>query len=92
MENRTIEGDSPVFETADRLEYPIMRARKSCMNPARPWAKPKYKNLRKWTSTVKEIEKNPGEGSEIEPEIISLQAVEPYACLRAENGDCVPFA
>lgn len=32
-------------------------------------------------------EKNPGEGSEIEPEFVCVQAVEAGAC----SGDCVPF-
>ena len=64
------------------------------MNLARPWAKPKYKRLTEselvpWGK----VEKNPGEGSEIEPEIINLQAVGALCSVFGqETGDGVPFA
>ena len=59
---------------------------KSCLNMGGPPSKPKY-------SCVTDIElvpwgkgeKNPDEGSEIDPEIECLQAVE------ARKGDRVPF-
>ena len=64
------------------------------MNPARPWAKPKYESLteRELVPWGK-VEKNPGEGSEIEPEIIDLQAVGALCpVFGPEMGDGVPFA
>ena len=59
---------------------------KSCLNMGGPPSKPKYscvtdRELVPWGKG----EKNPDEGSEIDPEIECLQAVE------ARKGDRVPF-
>ena len=59
---------------------------KSCLNMGGPPSKPKYScvtdsELVPWGKG----EKNPDEGSEIDPEIECLQAVE------ARKGDRVPF-
>ena len=59
---------------------------KSCLNMGGPPSKPKYScvtdsELVPWGKG----EKNPDEGSEIDPEIEGLQAVE------ARKGDGVPF-
>ena len=47
LESHTREGDSPVFEAFNQPRGIPSNAGhgKSCMNPARPWAKPKYKSL-----------------------------------------------
>ena len=88
MERPAIEGDSPVYErwisgvTMSRTEH-----EKLCLNVGGPSSKAKY-----YLPTDSELvpwgkgEKNPGEGSEIEPETVCVQAV--GASLR---GDCVPF-
>ena len=80
MEKLAIEGESPVGETIKTLWicFPsTMGHGKSRRNLDRPRPKTKYSN---WTDSAQvpwgKVEKNPGEGSEIEPEIIDLQAVE----------------
>ena len=78
MENHTKEGESPVFKIPEHPRGIPSNARhgESRVNPARPWAKPKYSNLPdSGLVPLGNVEKNPGEGSEIEPEIIDLQAV-----------------
>ncbi len=47
MEIHTIEGESPVSEISENLRGTPSSVGhgKSCVNLARPWAKPKYKNL-----------------------------------------------
>ncbi len=79
MERPAIEGDSPVFESrSDPSEYPSTTGHvKSGGNLGRPFSKAKY-----YSSTDSEQvprgkgEKYPGEGSEIVPETVRLQAVE----------------
>ena len=61
---------------------------KPCMNPAGPSAKAKYS----WETDSEPVpwgkgEKNPDEGSEIDPETLCLQAVE-----APHESDRVPFA
>ena len=85
MENSAIEGDSPVIEIIKTLESFPSRAghEKSCLNPGGPSSKAKYSYL-----TDSELvprgkgEKNPDEGSEIDPETVHLQAVEALCFLR----------
>jgi hypothetical protein len=87
MESLTIVGDSPVHEKA---EYVVTMSRsghvKSWLKIGGPSSKAKYSLL-----TDSELvpwgkgEKNPGEGSEIDPESVCIQAV------GALRGDCVPF-
>ena len=59
---------------------------KSCRKLGRPRSKAKYE-LATDSGQVPwgKDEKNPGEGSEIEPETLYVQAV------GARKGDCVPF-
>jgi hypothetical protein len=79
MERPAIEGDSPLVENRSSLsEYPSTTGHvKSGGNLGRPFSKAKYYSL-----TDSELvprgkgEKYPGEGSEIVPETVRLQAVE----------------
>ena len=78
MERPAIDGDSPVDENArSPSQYPSTAGHvQSGGNLGRPFSKAKYYSL-----TDSELvprgkgEKNPGEGSEIEPETVCLQAV-----------------
>ena len=96
MEEHATEGESPVCENSKHLRgIPSIAGHgKSCENLARPWAKAKYESLTESGQVPRgKVEKNPGEGSEIEPEIMDLQAVGAL-CPRfgGERGDGVPFA
>ena len=88
MEIWTIEGDSPVQVKRVNNSGILSNAGhgKPCMNLAGPSVKAKYS----WETDSELVpwgkgEKNPDEGSEIDPEIECLQAVE------ARKGDGVPF-
>ena len=89
MERPAIEGDSPVIENnwSCLFKFPSnTEHEKFCVNLPGPSGKAKYSHV-----TDSELvpwgkgEKNPGEGSEIEPEIICIQAV------GALRSDRVPF-
>ena len=79
MEWPARDGDSPVVDNQERpSRYPSTAEHvKFGGNPEGPSSKAKYSSL-----TDSELvprgkgEKNPGEGSEIEPETVCLQAVE----------------
>ena len=64
----------------------------SCLNRGGPSSKAKY-----YLSTDSEPvpwgkgEKNPGEGSEIDPETVCVQAVGAATYFRVKCRDCVPF-
>ncbi len=90
MERRAIEGDSPVDEIK-LLPNSILSSTehvKFCVNLLEPSGKAKY-----YWETDSELvpwgkgEKNPEQGSEIEPETVRLQAVGADLF-----GDGVPFA
>ena len=77
MEKYTIQGDSPVYENMILI---FLKSRtghvKSCLNTGGSSSKAKYY----WLTDSELVpwgkgEKNPGEGSEIEPEIVYVQAV-----------------
>ena len=78
MEWPARDGDSPVSESSSSpSEYPSTAGHvQSGGNPRRPFRKAKYSSL-----TDSELvprgkgEKNPGEGSETEPETVYVQAV-----------------
>ena len=84
-----IDGDSPV-QARSVIDSGILSSAghvKPCMNPAGPSAKAKYS----WETDSEPVpwgkgEKNPEQGSEIDPETIRLQAVGAF------RGDGVPFA
>ena len=78
MENITKEGESPVHEIDLILSsiLSITELEKFCVNSAAPSAKAKYS----WETDSEQVpwgkgEKNPEQGSEIEPETVRLQAV-----------------
>ena len=88
------EGESPVVEShLAPVDFPsITRHEKPGVNPGGPPPKAKYS----WTTDSAIVarakgEKNPGEGSEIEPETVHLQAVGGLWLARA-TADSVPFA
>ena len=88
------EGDSPLLERIETsADIPsITRHEKPGVNPGGPPPKAKYS----WTTDSAIVarakgEKNPGEGSEIEPETVHLQAVGGL-CPARETADSVPFA
>jgi hypothetical protein len=88
MESPAIDGDSPVDEKAFCVKLSKAGHVKPCLNMGGPSSMAKYywltdSELGPWGKG----EKNPGEGSEIEPETVCVQAV--GAILR--NCDCVPF-
>jgi hypothetical protein len=82
-----IVGDSPVCEKLLKVKSSRSGHVKSWLNMGGPSSKAKYSLL-----TDSELvpwgkgEKNPGEGSEIEPETLCLQAVGAHLL-----GDGVPF-
>ena len=82
-----IVGDSPVCKKLIKVKSSRSGHVKSWLNMGGPSSKAKYSLL-----TDSELvpwgkgEKNPGEGSEIEPETLCLQAVGAHLL-----GDCVPF-
>ena len=82
-----IVGDSPVCEKILKVKSSRSGHVKSWLNMGGPSSKAKYSLL-----TDSELvpwgkgEKNPGEGSEIEPETLCLQAVGAHLL-----GDGVPF-
>ena len=87
-------GDSPVVERDEPpAVFPsITRHEKPGVNPGGPPPKAKYS----WTTDSAIVarakgEKNPGEGSEIEPETVHLQAVGGL-CPARGMADGVPFA
>ena len=76
MGSSTIEGDSPVFEFFFKVKSSRSGHVESWLNMGGPSSKAKYSQLTDsepvpWGKG----EKNPGEGSEIEPETLCLQAV-----------------
>ena len=82
-----IVGDSPVCENFFKVKSTRSGHVKSWLNMGGPSSKAKYSMLTDsepvpWGKG----EKNPGEGSEIEPETLCLQAVGAHLL-----GDCVPF-
>jgi hypothetical protein len=89
MEIYATEGESPVCEIPT-LTQGVSQVLRDTGNLVGIWAD---HGLRLNTQSKPIVEKNPGEGSEIEPEIIDLQAVEGL-CLRfgEEMPDRVPFA
>ena len=86
MESLAIVGDSPVCENLLRVKSSRSGHVKSWLNMGGPSSKAKYSQLTDsepvpWGKG----EKNPDEGSEIEPETVNLQAVEPRlggACIQ----------
>ena len=69
METPTIEGESPVCEILKHPRGIPSNAGhgKFRVNPVRPWTKPKYENLTDRELVPRgNVEKNPGEGSEID--------------------------
>ena len=88
----TIEGDSPVFEFFFKVKSSRSGHVESWLNMGGPSSKAKYSQLTDsepvpWGKG----EKNPGEGSEIEPEIICIQAVGALRSSSELRGDGVPF-
>ena len=85
------EGESPVAEmwrTSWNVYLSTARLEKPCRNPGRPRSKAKYDTATDSAEVPRgKGEKNPGEGSEREPETMSLQQV---GALR-KRGDGVPF-
>ena len=87
LESVTIVGDSPVSERAFIVISSRAGHEKPCLNMGGPSSKAKYS----WLTDSELVpwgkgEKNPGEGSEIEPETVCVQAVgADLFC------DCVPF-
>ena len=91
MENLTKEGDSPVYEMIVIPSSILSRAGhvKSCLNLPEPSGKAKYS----WETDSELVlwrkgEKNPEQGSEIDPETVCLQAV--GVLIYWDDG--VPFA
>ena len=93
MESYSIKGDTPVIEIFNgsigilsRTEHVIF-----CLNLGGPPSNPKY-YLQIDSEQVPwgKGEKYPSEGSEIEPETISLQSFGALCCL--QQGDGLPFA
>ncbi len=89
LERVAIDGDSPVQVKIINHSSILSSAghEKPCMNLAGPSAKAKYS----WETDSEPVpwgkgEKNPEQGSEIDPETIRLQAVGAF------RGDGVPFA
>ncbi len=89
LERPAIKGDSPVSEGVSVVNS-MSRAGHvlSCLNMGGPSSKAKYS----WLTDSEPVpwgkgEKNPGEGSEIEPETVYVQAVGALIY----QGDCVPF-
>ena len=77
MEKPTIDGDSPVHERTYLMKTSKAGHVKSCLNMGGPSSKAKYSLLTDsepvpWGKG----EKNPCEGSEIEPETVCVQALE----------------
>ena len=73
------QGDSPVGKTLKRLDLYLSRAGhvKPGLNLGRPLSKAKYSLMTDSEQVPRgKGEKNPSEGSEIEPETNSLQTVE----------------
>ena len=80
-------GDSPVRENLLVMKSSRTEHEKLCLNMGGPSSKAKYY----WLTDSELVpwgkgEKNPGEGSEIDPETVCVQAVGAYLL-----GDCVPF-
>ena len=78
MGRRTVEGESPVLETMSLLASILSGTghEKSCLNLGGPLSKAKYYLLTDSEQVPRgKGEKNPDEGSEIEPETMRLQAV-----------------
>jgi hypothetical protein len=77
MERPAIDGDSPVDERALDMKMSKAGHVKPCLNMGGPSSKAKYY----WLTDSELVpwgkgEKNPGEGSEIDPETVYVQAVE----------------
>ena len=87
LESCAIPGDSPVTDNAFIVKSSKAGHVISCLNMGGPSSKAKYY----WLTDSEPVpwgkgEKNPCEGSEIEPETVYVQAVgAPSWC------DCVPF-
>ena len=87
LESCAIQGDSPVTGNAFKVKSSRAGHVISCLNMGGPSSKAKYY----WLTDSEPVpwgkgEKNPCEGSEIEPETVYVQAVgAPSWC------DCVPF-
>ena len=76
MENSAVQGDSPVAEGAMIMKSSRTGHVTSCLNMGGPSSKAKYS----WLTDSEPVpwgkgEKNPCEGSEIEPETVYVQAV-----------------
>ena len=92
LESSTIEGDSPVFEFFFKVKSSRSGHVESWLNMGGPSSKAKYSQLTDsepvpWGKG----EKNPGEGSEIEPEIVCIQAVGALSVSSDTRSDGVPF-
>ena len=86
LESIAIQGDSPVTDMSFWVKTSKAGHVISCLNMGGPSSKAKYS----WLTDSEPVpwgkgEKNPCEGSEIEPETVYVQAV------GALRGDCVPF-
>jgi len=86
MESPAIDGDSPVDEKTFCVKLSKAGHVKPCLNMGGPSSQAKSywltdSELVPWVK----CEKNPEEGSEIDPETVYVQAVE------ARKGNCVPF-
>ena len=91
----TIQGDSPVDEKIKRRDRYLSRAGhgKSGLNLGGPPSKAKYSSMTDSEPVPRgKGEKNPCQGSEIEPEISSLQTVEGLCSFLRRMADGVPFA
>ncbi len=76
LESTAIQGDSPVHDNAIEVKSSRTGHVISCLNMGGPSSKAKYS----WLTDSEPVpwgkgEKNPGEGSEIEPETVYVQAV-----------------
>ena len=87
LESMTKQGDSPVHKNLSKVKSSRSEHVKLWLNIGGPSSKAKYSQLTDsepvpWGKG----EKNPCEGSEIEPETVYVQAVGAYLLC-----DCVPF-
>ncbi len=92
LESWDVEGDIPVIEIFESFSSILSRTEHVifCLNPGGPPSNPKY-YLQIDSEQVPwgKGEKYPSEGSEIEPETISLQS---FGALCFIQGDGLPFA
>ena len=92
LERWDVEGDIPVIEIFESFSSILSRTEHVifCLNPGGPPSNPKY-YLQIDSEQVPwgKGEKYPSEGSEIEPETISLQS---FGALCFIQGDGLPFA